>query len=541
MRKFTLCFVLFFLGATSFVGQTAVILDSTRLPIVAMKLPYLWPPWDPIPDTPKVSVAMGIVDNGYNVMNHIPDPKNGYLGMIGIEKRGSISQAFWYLQKSYGFETRMYSGGDSDVVILGMPKEHDWILYGPYDDRSFMRNTLMYQLGRELNHWTPNTRYCEVQFYDWAWAPDYRGLYVMMEKIKRDKKRVNIAKLDTDDNAGDSLTGGYIFAVDKNIWAQDSGWKSPKDTGVFFSYKYPKSDEITIQQKNYLKAYVDSFETALQGPNFKDPLIGYNKYIDRASFIDFFFMQEVSKSIDAYRRSAYMYKDKNSKGGKINAGPIWDFNSALGGPKICTFEQDTGWAYKTVCSLTASYHIPFWWGRFLEDSVYARDLKCRWLQLRQTVLDTAHIFRLMDSMRIYINESAVRHFAKYSITNTTLKNQVDSLKLWITGRLNWLDANMPGVCSFTGVHENEFIENSLKVFPNPTAGKLSISFYLPEQQKMNMELVDMYGRTLLLSEKQLNGGNNTLQMDIGNHASGIYFLKLSGDGKMYTRKIVLQE
>src|ERR1041385_334079 len=107
--------------------QATLTLDSTRLPIVAMKLPFLLPPWDPIPDTPKVTVNMGIINYGYNVMNHITDPINQYKGKIGIEKRGSISQAFWYLQKSYGFETRDISGNDSDAVILGMPLEHDWI------------------------------------------------------------------------------------------------------------------------------------------------------------------------------------------------------------------------------------------------------------------------------------------------------------------------------------------------------------------------------------------------------------------------------
>jgi hypothetical protein len=215
------------------VAQVTLTLDSTRLPIVAIKLPYLWPPWDPIPDTPKVEANMGIIDNGYNVMNHITDPINGYKGKIGIEKRGSISQYWWFVQKSYGFETRDIASADSDAVVLNMPPEHDWILYGPYDDETLMRNVLMYQLGRDMGYYAPRSKHCEVQFYDWTWQPDYRGVYVMMEKIKRDKFRVDIAKLTPTDTTGDNLTGGYIFAVDKNIWANDSGWKSPYDTGVF--------------------------------------------------------------------------------------------------------------------------------------------------------------------------------------------------------------------------------------------------------------------------------------------------------------------
>ncbi|MBK7816824.1 MAG: CotH kinase family protein [Sphingobacteriaceae bacterium] len=465
MRNFTLVFIALFFslglikaqapfGPLASTQAVTLTLDSSKLPIVALKLPFLLPANDPIPDTPKVTVGMGIINNGYNVMNHITDVPNGYKGQIGIEKRGSISQTSWFLQKSYGLETRDISGADSDAVILGMPIEHDWILYGPYDDESLMRNTLIYQLGRDMGYYTPRAKYCEVQFYNYLWQPDYRGIYIMMEKIKRDANRVNISKLTPIDNTGDDVTGGYIFAVDKNIWANDSGWISLKDAGVFFSYKYPKSDDITIQQKNYLKAYVDSFETALQGPNFMSPTIGYKKYIDHNTFIDFFFMQEISKSIDAFRRSAYLYKDKNSKGGKIKAGPLWDFNSAMYNVKLCAFEQDTGWAYKSTCWINSAYHVPFWWGRLLQDSNYTKDLKCRWAQLRSTTLDTTHIFKIIDSIKTYVSDASVRHFLRFDI-NTNLQIQCDTLKWWLKKRLAWLDSKMPGLCTTIGLSEKK--------------------------------------------------------------------------------------
>ncbi len=522
-------------------AQATIVLDSTKLPIVAMKLPFLQPANDPIPDTPKVSVGMAIIDNGYNVMNHITDPQNGYKGMIGIEKRGSISQLSWYQQKSYGFETRDIGGADSDAVILGMPKEHDWVLYGPFDDESFMRNALVYQLGREMGHYAPRTKFCEVQFYDWLWQPDYRGVYVMMEKIKRDKNRVDIAKLKPTDNAGDSLTGGYIFAVDKNIWANDSGWTSPYDNGVFFTYKYPKSTDITLQQKTYLKAYVDSFETALQGPGFMNPNTGYKKYIDHGSFIDFFLIQEFTKSVDAFRRSAYMYKDKNSNGGKIKAGPLWDFNSSLNNAALCTFEKDTGWAYKTTCWINSAYHVPFWWGKMLQDSTYRNEMKCRWTQLRSSILDTTHIFHLADSMKNYIGIAANRHYTKYSLT-VTLQSETDILKSWIKKRLTWLDNHITGNCLATGVNEKELFTNSIKAFPNPTSGQLNLSFYLYSDKKMKVELRDIYGRVLHSEDERLYpSGKNSLTMDLAGLADGIYFVNVSNSEMQFTGKIILRK
>lgn len=536
----TFCLAVFFiLRASVTSAQTPIVLDSSNLPIVAMKLPYLWPPWDPIPDTPKVTVDMGIIDYGYNTINHITDSINGYLGKIGIEKRGSISQAFWYLQKSYGLETRDTLGNELDAPILGMPSEHDWILYAPFDDHTFMRNALIYQLGREMGYYAPRTKFCEVQFYDWAWQPDYRGLYVMMEKIKRDKNRVDIAKLDTNENSGDNLTGGYIFAVDKNIWANDSGWASPKDTNVFFSYKYPKQKDITPQQKYYIQQYVDTFETVLQGPNFANPTNGFRKYAEPHSFMDFFFMQEFTKNIDAFRRSAYMYKDKDSKGGKLIAGPLWDFNSSLYNAKLCTFEQDTGWAYQTTCWITTSYHVPFWWTRFLEDSLYANEQKCRWMQWRATVLDTSHIFHLIDSMANYISAAAVRHFTKFDSTGV-LQPEVDSLKWWISKRLAWLDANMPGNCVSFGINEQKEFVNSLHLFPNPATEQLTIEFFLIAEQDAKLELFDLYGQPVrAFSETKFKLGQNSFQVDLSEYPAGIYFLRLIRGGKTTSKKIVI--
>ena len=95
---------------------------------------------------------------------------------------------------------------------MGMPKENDWVLYGPFNETTLMRNVMTYQLVRELGYWVTRTKFCEMMLKTgFTW--NYNGVYVMMEKIKQGKNRVDISKLDLDDNAGDSLTGGYIIAV----------------------------------------------------------------------------------------------------------------------------------------------------------------------------------------------------------------------------------------------------------------------------------------------------------------------------------------
>jgi len=163
---------------------------------------------------------------------------------------------------------------------------------------------------------------------------------------------VNIAELDSSENTGDDLTGGYIFKIDyfddSNSWVSNFSPTGGRGDDVHFVYYYPKPEEITDQQKIYIQEFVDGFETVLYGSNFCDPLKGYRTYIDVNSFIDYFILGELSRNVDAYKKSAYFYKDKDSDGGLLHAGPVWDFDWAWKNINECYFgaQDGSGWAYK---------------------------------------------------------------------------------------------------------------------------------------------------------------------------------------------------
>lgn len=526
MKK--LCSFLVILSFMAF-RLEAQTLDSTNLPIIGINTNF-----QSIPDEPKITAQMLILDKGYNVINHITDTGYVYNGPIGIEMRGSISQQWWWTQKSYSVETRTAAGSDTNVVIMGMPKESDWVLYGPFSEGTLSKNVLTYQLARELGYWAPRTKYCEMMLKTgFFWG--YNGIYVMTEKIKRDKNRVDISKLDTNDNAGDSLTGGYIIAVDRNINVQDSGWYSshPQSANLFLTYKYPKGDEITPQQMAYIQAYVDSFENSLSAANFAHPVNGFRKYMEPQTFMDFFFLQEISKSVDAYKRSSYLYKDKYSKGGKLNANPHWDYNSAydvnIGGCE--PFDSDTGWTYAMTCWIHGSnYPVPFWWKRLLQDTTYANDLQCRWTQLRKTTLSTSHIHHILDSIATYLAVPATRHFTKFNIAGT-LGGRIDTLKTWIAARLNWMDANMPGTCWGVSTPELSAGSSELLVWPNPF--KDQFYFNLTGAAIEKVEVSDTQGRILLSEEIDSNSGQISWNGD-----PGIYVARFYAQGHVISHKLI---
>jgi hypothetical protein len=235
----------------------------------------------PILDDPRI-VANMKVTNLPGGLNTLVDEPNEYNGQITIEIRGSSSQFF--PKQSYALETQDSTGANNNVPLMGMPSENDWILHGPYSDKSLMRNALIYEMGTAIGQYTTRRRYCELYING-----DYRGVYMFMENIKRDDDRVDIATLLPTDTAGNEVTGGYIMKVDRIQGDYEGGWNSPysKLGGEVqpIQMHKPEADDLHPLQLAYIEDHFTEFEHALAGPNFADPVLGYAPYIDAESFV----------------------------------------------------------------------------------------------------------------------------------------------------------------------------------------------------------------------------------------------------------------
>jgi hypothetical protein len=424
--------------------QPPLIFTTSNLPIVVINTNG-----QTIVDDPRIVCDMGIINNGFGNINSINDAYNDYNGKISIEYRGSSSQSF--PKKPYALETQDSLGNNNNVSLLGLPVENDWILYAPYSDKALMRNFLTFDLGRKMGHYAPRTVYCELVING-----DYKGVYILMEKIKRDNDRVDIAKLDFDDLAGDSLTGGYIIKVDKYTGTGGADWLSdfPNIGGnnLYIQYHYPDASVMLPQQLDYIEHYMDSFEYALAGPNFADSLLGYSKYIDVNSFIDLYIINELSKNIDGYRLSTYLYKDRDDNGGKLTMGPFWDYNLAFGNANYCDGGITSGWEVNGGCGDSN----PFWFERLLDDTMYQNKLKCRWEYLRDRSFHQDSLFNFIDSMALYLDDAQQRNFQQWPTLGTyvwpnfyvgnTYQDELNFFKTWIGDRLLWIDNNLGGNC-----------------------------------------------------------------------------------------------
>ena len=496
------------------------ILTSSNLPIVVLDTYNV-----AIPDEPKIDGTMGIIFNGDNNTNYITDPFNEFYGQIAIEKRGSSSNSF--PMKSYALETRGPDSVNYNVSLFDWPSDNDWILYAPYTDKAMIRNVLTYDLGRQMGQYAPRTKLCEVILNG-----SYIGVYVLMERIKINPGRVDVDPLNYTDTLDNQLTGGYIIKLDKTTGGGVFAWTSPytaqaPSTGpIFYQLHDPDISELHPLQLNYIHNYVDNWETVLKSTNFANPQTGFRAFSDELSFIDFMLINELSKNVDGYRISTFLHKKRFSEGGKLFAGPLWDFNLGWGNANYCQGGQTSGWEinFNSVCQGNGSLMNPFWFNRMLQDTVFANNVNCRWTDLRTSILSDSYLMAYIDSMATILTEPAVRNYNRWPIlgvyvwpnnyVGNTYQEEITYMKNWILARTAWMDANMFGTCSSLGIDNSKsFVE----IVPNPAQTHVTVTG-LPVNSII--VLSDFSGKII----KQILIQETTTLIDVSELANGIYFL-----------------
>jgi len=353
----------------------------------------------------------------------------------GIRRRGSSTVD--REKASYAIEAWDANNNDADISPLGMPADSDWILYAAYNfDRALMRNPLIYDLSNQVGRYAVRTRFVEV-YFNQNGGPvsqaDYVGVYSLMEKIKRGPDRVDIQELTPGDIAEPEISGGYILKIDRPD-PFDSGFSA---AGQTIRYVDPKEDDIeqVPAQQAWIRNYFNEFRAVLDGPNFADPDIGYAKYIDVDSWIDHHILNVLPMNVDAFRLSGYFYKDR---GGKIEMGPIWDFDRSMGS----TDGRDSNpLAWNGTGDATRFFDYP-WWDRLFQDPNFWQKWIDRWTELRGTVLSTENIHATIDRMAETLGEAQVRNFDRWTAVRPRFggyQGEIDHLKQWLADRAEWID------------------------------------------------------------------------------------------------------
>ncbi len=361
---------------------------------------------------------------------------------ITLTVRGSSSATF--PKKSYNLEITDQLGKTVPTSLFGSAPFAKWALVGPwFFDRTLIKNSFVYELSRRLGHWAPNVQLVEVFFNSGGGElsdSSYAGIYALTDRIEIDPNRVNITSLTSADNAAPEITGGYILkfdaaSSDEYSWVTRNGFPNNGTSAIVVASQ--KAADLSVPQRDYIRDYVQQLEDAL----FADADKGfasrsYLDFIDRASWVDFHLLNTFVSNFDALDRSSYFTK---ARGGKLVAGPVWDFDRAFGSATVFQTTPPDIWNNADG----ADFWNTGWWARLVRDPEFMQAWIDRWQSLRRDTFSTANLLTLADTLAASIGQvAAARDTARWPDDPRFPQGAsggVSEMKNWLTQRAAWID------------------------------------------------------------------------------------------------------
>ncbi len=432
-------------------NDPATLSFSTSLPILILTAA------DPLRDGIPTAESTNYTACGY----HLVEPVAGSAcltsapalsGRAGIHVRGSSSSTF--PKKPYALTFWGEDNDDRKVDLKGFPKGSDFALIGCWNyDRTYLHDPLMFDLSRQMGRYAPRTRHVEVFFIGRTTTPllatNYYGLFVLEERVKADSDRVPIDDtVSPSDTALPALSGSYLFKADRND-ADEFYWRTarnfPNSSGRYMVLASPKLDAVQPEQSRYLVDAFNAFEDAAYGADPMHPETGVARHIDVGSWIDFHILKMYSMDVDIFTLSSWFHKDR---GGKIMAGPVWDFDRSLGpyGYAEATYPNVRRWDAWTFAS--EPFTRPDFWGRLHAQPHFRRLYWDRWFELRQSVFSATNLAATVARLKAPLPDAAAhRDYTRWNMWPTndafgrTHSGEVSWMTWFATNHAAWIDQN----------------------------------------------------------------------------------------------------
>jgi CotH kinase protein len=369
----------------------------------------------PIPDGEKRPARMIVRDDG----------RTAYRGRIGIELRGQTSKLF--PKQGWSVELRDRKGDNRDVALLGMPADDDWILYAAYNDKTLMRNVIAYETARRTGRYASRTRFAEVTLNG-----RYHGVYVLMEKPKLQKHRLDLAE------PAELLEWTFGWQARH----KGRSFRLPL-SGYHMLFEDPERPDLSRKRRAQVRGSIARAERSLYARDFRHPARGWRSHIDEPAAVDYVLVNELFKNQDTFRASTFLAR---SAGGRWQLGPVWDFDISMG-------NSDYGESAVLEGSMLAKRS---WGGRLYEDPRFVAAVTARWRELRRAGLART-LLRSVDrhARRLAATGAAARNFRRWpvlgvrvwpnppaAVRRTTYAAEVAALRGWLVRRIAWMDGHV---------------------------------------------------------------------------------------------------
>jgi hypothetical protein len=372
----------------------------------------------------------------------------------GLRVRGAFSST-WSPQP-YSLETWDDQDQDAAIAPLGLPPESDWVLYHPHRDYdvTMIFNTYIWELSRRTGRYAPAFRHVEVYLNTDGGdlePADRRGLYALVEEVKRDPNRLDFEPL-----SADGTTGGWLHSINRMDPEPEDGYPAPngatspqffrtpgpnrqlqtvannpaqvgddipRQYNAFINFENPGGYDITAVQRAAIEGWFKEFEAVLyDNARWRDPVAGYRQYLNTRDFIDYFQLLNLARQGDGLLLSMFPWVSSDRR--QLHMGPMWDFNNGayhLSGAANTTlyFRQDQ-----------------LWYPRLFADPDFLMEYTDRWFELRRGPYAGPALTAVADTLAADITtEMAVAQ----GVSAASWASRLTSMKNFLVQRANWID------------------------------------------------------------------------------------------------------
>ena len=360
---------------------------------------------------------------------------------IGIHVRGQTSRNF--PKKQYAMELRADGQDtDSDRPMLGLPSHSEWVLSDSvFYDRALIRNALAFALSNRIGRYAPRTRFAEVFMVDDGGdvrAGSFLGFFTLIEKIERDPQRVNVSRLPTSAASLPAITGGFILRIDKGVPDFDAA-------GRWLRFVYPDPEDMKSPERrpqlDFVRTFIDGFGQAASAANFRHPSTGqhYSEFIDVDAWIDHNIINALTKNVDGLRISVYFHKER---GGRLAAGPVWDFDRSMGTPYDLRATEPEEWNQTWNA---ADYFNEGWWRLLFRDPDFRSRYRARFKALLNGEFSADNLDRIVDRMASEVGDAADRNFRRWTQfqpRDNSHAAEIALLKDFLRRRVAWIKSQL---------------------------------------------------------------------------------------------------
>lgn len=399
----------------------------------------------------RIKAYLTVTDNDEK-RNHTDD-EPAVSSDILIHVRGHSSRRFdkpGYRIKLVGAE-----GKNNPQSIMGMDAHSDWVLHGPFLDKTLIRNYMFYNLAGEMMSYAPNVRFCELMLNG-----EYEGLYVMTETIDAGE---NGARLPLSVDKKDETYTGYLLRLDRR--SEDdidnfTRYSLRMDDSLGITIEYPGEKNLTPElEKDILQDFSD-FEKALYSYDYDDKIYGYKNLIDVDSFVDYLIINELTCNYDAGALSTYIYKNTDGKFCMC----VWDFNNA------CDNYQESA---MPVSGFRMIDELWFW--MLVKDEDFTQKIVDRYRELRSGLLSNKNLTAYIDDTIEYLGDAVVRNYERWGYVFEddsvllspdyrnphSYRESVSQLKKFLRQRTNFMDMNIESLKQYSANSKiKKYVENA---------------------------------------------------------------------------------